>query len=347
MPKAKKREQSPLLKTLSAVHELPERVIETYARLWQLEVWLRRMVYVEFRAAYGDEWEDNISTKNATNSRRADCRLKHMPTPEHDLLSYSTFSELCSTIENKWDYFQPYLPPKDLWIAKIAEIKQIRNRVSHFRRGHYDDLARTIQLLRDLDQGFWRFCTSYNDTFPVLPPSEDPVIHNFTHLNPFPYQKVGDNKWAIMGIADPNAWFAMKIEIISRPWISQNIEYPIESKSGFLYKVIIVGRKQRTFDYQRYFDDTKKLHKHFVYMIPSSISHSLDITIPSVLGKDKIMEIIDELIKWLSNSLDSTFQKLPDDGVKALADEMPEYILSPSNPLSFLTSSMPCSFFGV
>ena len=347
MVESEKQTEPQLLKTLSAVQELPERVIETYARLWQLEIWLRRMVYVEFRAAYGDEWENHIATKKAKDSRSADRRLKYMPTPEHDLLSYSTFGEVCFTIENQWNYFQPYLPPKDLWTAKLAEIKQIRNRVSHFRRGHHDDLLRTIQLLRDLDQGFWHFCTSYNDTFPVLPPSEDPVIHNFIHLNPFPYQKVGDNKWAIMGIADPNAWFAVNIEIISRPWISRSINYPIEGKEGFLYKVVIVGRQQRTFDYRRYFDDTKTLHKHFVYMIPDISSNSLEVTIPSVLGKDQIIEITDELIKWLSNSLHSPFPRLPEDGVKALADEMPEYILNPSNPLAFLTPSVPCSFFGV
>lgn len=347
MPESEKQTPSPLVQTLSAVQELSEGVLETYARLWQLEIWLRRMVYVEFCAAYGDEWETHIVTRRAKDSRKADGRLKHMPTPEDDLLSYSTFGDLCSTIENQWNYFQPYLPPKDLWTVKLIEIKQIRNRVAHFRRGHHDDLRRTIQLLRDLDKGFWHFCTSYNDTFPVLPPSDDPVIHNFIHLNPFPYQKVEDNKWAIMGIADPKAWFAVNIEIISRPWISGSMSFPIEGKQGFFYNVIIVGRQQRYFDYRRYFADTKTSHKHFVYMIPDVLSNSLEVTIPSVLGKDKIIEIIDELIKCLSNSLHSPSPRLSEDGVKALADEMPEYILNPSNSLAFLDPSMPCSFFGI
>jgi hypothetical protein len=29
------------------VPELPQRVLDTYCRLWQLETWLRRLVYVE------------------------------------------------------------------------------------------------------------------------------------------------------------------------------------------------------------------------------------------------------------------------------------------------------------
>ena len=336
-----------LIEALNAVRELPVRVLETYVRLWQLEIWLRRMVYIEFRAAYGDEWENHIVTSRAEESRKADIKLKHMPTPEVDLLSYSTFGNVCSTIENEWKYFQTYLPLKEIWTAKLIEIKQIRHRVAHFRHGHSDDLQRTLQLLRDLDKGFWNFCTSYNDTFPVLPPTDDPVIHKFIRLNPFPYQKVGDNKWAIMGIADPNAWFAVTIEIISRKWTSKEISYPIEGKQGFFYDVVIVGRKQRYFDYRRYFDDTKLLHKHCVYLIPDISSTSLRATIPSILGKDKIIETIDGFIYWLSNSLHSPIPMLSEDEVKALADEMPEYILNPSNPLAFLAPSMPCSFFGV
>ncbi|MCK9375574.1 MAG: hypothetical protein M0P73_05430 [Syntrophobacterales bacterium] len=338
-----------LIEALNTVGELPERVVETYVRLWQLEIWLRRMVYVEFRAAYGDEWETHIVTSRGRNSREADDRLTHMPTPEADLLSYSTFSDVCSTIEKEsfWQYFQQYLPPKDLWTAKLIEIKLIRNRVAHFRRGHFDDLQRTLQLLRDLDKGFWGFCTSYNATRPVLPPTDDPVIHKFIHLNQFPYQQIEDNKWVMIGIADPNAWFAVTIEIISREWSKNNRIPPIAGKQGFFYDVVIVGRKQRNFDYRRYFEDTQSLHKHCVHLVPDSFSNSLRVTIPSILGKDKIIEIIDGFIFWLSNSLHSPILKLSKDEVRALADEMPEYILNPSNPLAFLEPSMQCSFFGI
>jgi hypothetical protein len=347
MTESRKDISNRLIEALNFVRELPERVLETYIRLWQLETWLRWMVYIEFRAAYGDEWEKHVVTSKAEESRKANGKLKHMPTPEADLLSYSTFGDVCSTIENEWDYFQSYLPPKNLWAGKLIEIKQIRHRVAHFRRGHSDDLQRTLQFLRDLDKGFWEFCTSYNRTFPILPPTEDPVIHKFIHLNPFPYQKVGDNKWAIMGIADPNSWFAMTIEVVSRPWTSKEVSFPIEGKQGFFYSVVIVGRQQRYFDYRRYFDDSKSLHKHCVHLIPDIFSDSLRVTIPSILGKDRIIEIIDGFIFWLSNSLHSPVPRLSEDGVKSLSDEMPEYILNPNNPLAFLAPSMPCSFFGV
>lgn len=336
-----------LVEALNTVGELSQRVVETYVRLWQLEIWLRRMVYVEFRAAYGDEWENYIDTNQAKKYRKADDELKHMPTPEADLLSYSTFSDVCSTIDKEWKFFQHYLPPQKLWTAKLIEIKQIRNRVAHFRRGHLDDLQRTLQLLRDLDKGFWNFCTSYNATCPALPPTEDPVIHRFIHRNQFPYRQIEDNTWSMIGIADPNAWFAVTIEIISREWSKNNKSFPIAGKQGFLYDVVIVSRKQRYFDYRRYFEDTQSLHKHCAHLIPDRFSNSFRVTIPSILGEDKIIEIIDGFIFWLSNSLHSPILKLSKEEVQALADEMPEYILSPSNPLAFLEPSMQCSFFGV
>ncbi|HMJ11324.1 MAG TPA: hypothetical protein VK524_07935, partial [Polyangiaceae bacterium] len=39
---------------LFGVPGLPERVLEAYARLWQLETWLRQLVYVNLRAKAGD-----------------------------------------------------------------------------------------------------------------------------------------------------------------------------------------------------------------------------------------------------------------------------------------------------
>ena len=56
--------------------------------------------------------------------------------------------------------------------------------MAHFRLGHEDDLARALQLLRDLDRGFWTFCTSYNDAQPILPASNDPVVQHFLDLDP-------------------------------------------------------------------------------------------------------------------------------------------------------------------
>jgi hypothetical protein len=127
------------------VPEVPKRALDTYARLWQLKTWLRRMIYVELRALLGDAWSQNLPK---TGSFDADKRLTHMPTPEMNALSYAQLSELTQLMGTHWMCLKGYLPPQDLWDAKLKEINQIRHRVAHFRRGHTDDQTRLLQFLR-------------------------------------------------------------------------------------------------------------------------------------------------------------------------------------------------------
>src|SRR4029077_4848207 len=160
----------------------------TYARLWQFETWLRRMVYVELRALKGDDWHASLPT--STKPFEADKRLIYLPTPEEDPISYVQLGALERAIDANWSLFERYLPPQTIWKAKLEEVSQIRHRVAHFRVGHADDHRRLIQFLRDLDAGFWRFCTSYNDAPPVLSPSGEPVMAHFLARDPFPSTEV-------------------------------------------------------------------------------------------------------------------------------------------------------------
>lgn len=66
---------------------LPPGRLDCYRRLWQLELWLRELVYVELKCRYGDEWVDHIHQKGK-GARRADNRLTHMPTRERALHSW-------------------------------------------------------------------------------------------------------------------------------------------------------------------------------------------------------------------------------------------------------------------
>src|SRR5262245_56067347 len=96
-------------KQSTLVPELPQQTLDTYARLWQLETWLRRMVYVELRAAEGDAWEGKV--QRAQRSKASDKRLTHMPTREENLLSYAQLSELRTIISSDWRLFEKFLPP--------------------------------------------------------------------------------------------------------------------------------------------------------------------------------------------------------------------------------------------
>ena len=326
------------------VKELPQRVLQSYARLWQFETWLRRMVYIELRAFRGDDWISMVH--NYDRSLEGDKRLKHMPTPEVDPLSYAPFSEIMRIISDNWELFSPYFPPKNIWEAKIEEVSQVRNRVAHFRRGHSDDLQRVIQLLRDIDHGFWIFCTSYNDSRPVLPPSEDPVTKMFLDLDPFPFTEVEKNKWARVGSADPGMPLAVTVETLKRQWAEPTDN--VDGTKGYLYEIYIVARNQRTYDYRKFLEKSQRIHKRLVHICLDTFAGSVRITLPSVLGADTVIDIVSNFIEISRYCIfPGRSLGLNDDSVQRLSEEWPEYVLGPENPLTFLDPNMPCTFFGV
>ena len=244
------------------VSGVPRRVLATYSRLWQLETWLRHMVYVELKALLGDGWSQDLP--GSSKSFDADKRLQHMPTPEMNALSYAPLSQLQSLIDEHWDCFACYLPPQDIWRAKLAEVSQIRHRVAHFRIGHTDDYQRVLQMLRDVDNGFWRFCTSYNDARPVLPASDDPVVSQFLPLDPFPWTEVGNGEVARIGHADPSLVVAVTVEVLRRPWAPQSQQ--VDGKEGHIYDVHLIAREGRKFDYRAFLESTQSFHPHLTHL---------------------------------------------------------------------------------
>jgi len=267
-----------------------------------------------------------------------------MPTAERDPLSYVQLSELRRIISDDWSLFEPFLPPKPIWEAKLEEISQIRHRIAHFRTGHHDDLQRVVQLLRDLDHGFWRFCTSYNDPHPILPQSDDPVESHFLDLDPFPWGEVSDGKWARTGIADPEARFGVMVEVLCRPWAVWST--PAAGKPGLLYDVTIHARQQSHLDYRRLIDSTSRLHEHLVHVCLDSLAKSVRVTIPAILGADRVIQIVERLHEASLYCLVSGLSRPDADAVQRFADSLPEYVIGPENPLAFLAPDMPCSFFG-
>ena len=326
------------------VPELPRRVLSTYARLWQLETWLRRMVYVELRALRGDQWEKGLPS--TSNSFEADKRLTHMPTPETDSLSYAQLSTLKKVISDNWELFKGYFPPESIWNAKLEEISQIRHRVAHFRKGHLDDYQRLLQFLRDIDQGFWTFCTSYNDAQPVLPASDDPVVSHFLPYDPFPWTEVGEKKWARIGVADPALVLGVTVEVLRRPWAPA--ASPIDGHEGYLYDVRISGRDGRSFDYAAFLEGTKVIHSHLAHLMFDSVARSVRLTIPALLGAERVIKIVDRALEVGGyNVRRESAHDSVSRSVQLLADAWPEFVLGPENPLTFLSPAMKCSFFGV
>jgi hypothetical protein len=328
-------EQSPF----AEADEVPERALRIYSRLWQFETWLRRMVYIELRALLGDDWSRGL---NASSSFEADKQLRHMPTPEMNALSYSQLSKLTKIIGENWKCFETYFPPRAIWDARLQEISQIRHRIAHFRIGHADDYSRIIQFLRDIDKGFWTFCTSYNNPQPVLPQSDDPVIANFLPLDPLPWVEVEPKKWALIGSVNREPVVGMVVNVLTRPWADR--PGPVSSVPGYFYDVTLRAHSGRKFAYSDFLESSKKLHGHVAHICLDSMREDVRLTVPSILGQTKVIELLGAFLEFAKHNVRRS--PIPEDA-DAVAAEWPEYVLGPRDPLSFLAPDMKCGFFGV
>jgi hypothetical protein len=320
---------------------LPKQMLPTYARLWQLETWLRRMVYVELRALRGDEWSKGLPSVD--KPFESDKRLTHMPTPEMNALSYAQLSALKALVRDNWTCFQKYLPPQNIWDAKLEEIEQVRHRVAHFRRGHADDYRRLLQFLRDIDTGFWTFCTSYNNSQPALPVTDNEVVSHFLPYDPFPWTEVEEKKWARIGVADPSLVIAVTVELLHRPWAEWTTAP--DARPGYLYDVRLTARRERVFQYPEFLESTRSIHPQLVHLCLDAFAKSVRLTIPALLGAKQVIAIVERLLEVAGYVVWGGRRDPDDHAVQRLADEWPEFVLGPDNPLTFLTPEMPCTFF--
>ena len=315
----------------------PER-ISTYAKLWQLETWLRTMVYVELRGCYGDSWHTRLKG-SPQNSYKHDKNLTHMPTRETLPTSYMQLRDLLETIKCEWPLFENYLPPQKIWEAKLLEVMQIRHRVAHFRIGHRHDASRLDQLLRDVDQGFWDFCTSYNAGSAVLPASRDPVTEHFLHLDALPWREIEPGHWARIGTVDPNIIVSVSVDAPCRPWLKSALTGQISGKAGYFYDATLVARRNRAFDYSRLLDRTERVHPHVCHICLDSHASSLRVTIPAVLGEKVIIGILESFVDVAMSILPGappppSFQDIPQAASErraradSVAEQYPESLVS-------------------
>jgi len=325
---------------LSEVPDVPERALRTYARLWQFENWLRRMVYVELRALLGDDWAKPLNADPRHFNK--DKHLKHMPTPEMNELSYSQLSKLIELVEKHWNCFEVYLPPKELWNAKLKEISQIRHRVAHFRSGHADDYTRLLQFLRDIDKGFWTFCTSYNCSKPILPQTKDPVTEYFFPLDPLPWGEIEPNKWMRVGQVNHSPVIGVVVEVLTRPCAAATQQ--VVGEPGHLYDITLLANDNRFFDYGKLLEQTQQHHKHAVHLCLDSPETSLRLTLPTVLGARKVIEMVEAIVETAHFNVARWRNPLAPD-INDLAAEWPEYVLGPSDPMTYLDPTMKCTFF--
>ncbi len=182
--------------------------------------------------------------------------------------------------------------------------------------------------MRDIDDGLWVFCTSYNDKRPILPQDKDPVTKKYLELDPFAPKQIGENEWAVYGSAPQDMRYMVSVNTIRREWATYS--EIVDGTAGYLYDIRILMRKERQYNYKNFLDQTKAIHSHFVHICLDHFSNSIRVTLPAVLGSEKVIEIIDKLIHATEYSIESGHRINADNlFVQNLSEKYPEYVLGP------------------
>ena len=154
---------------------VPVDALYLYGRWWQLETWLRELVYLELRARYGVRWVEHLKGPAPSRAERDQANDYMASADAGELLAYADISDLFALIRDQWELFGPVLVPRSRWEGMAELLGELRNRAAHCRRPHRDDVTRLELVLRDLERGAHRFYASYLDTRPVPFKSKDPL----------------------------------------------------------------------------------------------------------------------------------------------------------------------------
>lgn len=118
----------------------------------------------------------------------------------------------------------------------------------------------------------------------------------------------------------------------------------------------MVARDNRSFDYGRFLENTKRLHHELCHICLDAFERSIRITIPCVAGAGVILPVLKRLVDDARNALQpsasanlrlSADLAVASQAIDNLALQWPEYVLGPANPLTFLGPDMSCRFFAV
>lgn len=143
---------------------VPEAAVASYARWWQIETYLREIVYTELRARYGSDWTEHLNPGVPNRAERDRINSYMASADAEDVLAYADASVLFELIEGQWELFGEMLPPEQRWSGMIDTMLAVRHRIAHCRRPHRDDLSRLEQWLRDLEGGARVFYGAYAST---------------------------------------------------------------------------------------------------------------------------------------------------------------------------------------
>jgi hypothetical protein len=274
-----------------------------------------------------------------------------MATEHQSALSYLSTGQLLAAIRNNWSLFDQYLPPRDIFDARVAEVEQIRHRVAHFRNPNERDIERLSLFLRDLDKGVWHFCTSYCGSGSILQPGmSDPVSQHFddTHNVRRIVEMMAINSgWRYADVDRMQPVLGFQLHYSVRPWANPT-GLSLCGLQGVIYHATFVANissYRSVLPAPEILRLTEHVHVNCIH-IRVERHHAIEVTVPSILGSTKVIATIE---KFLDACCGSVHRGDPAAQVDAdrILQEWPEYVLAGDHPLGVLNEEMPCAMFEV
>ncbi|MGQ4343810.1 Swt1 family HEPN domain-containing protein [Streptomyces sp. SAS_275] len=267
---------------------MPEETLALYSRWWQLETYLRSLIYVELRSLHGIDWVNHIG-QSATTRQQRDESLRYMATADwEDPLSYLDVGKLFPLLEANWPLVEPSLMNKEALLSRSSELLAIRNRLGHLRRPHTDDLNRLEQTLRDLEKGAFAAFASYNREFYADSSLTDPVVAAWVR---------GEHSTArrLIQHADSQYDVVFRLSYTVRPYATDPAEGdPISGSTGLLWKATfhLRGREPRASALWRdsYLD--RNARQLLVHMLLDS--GKVAFTFPAIDDSNRVADAIGE-----------------------------------------------------
>lgn len=245
------------------------------ARWWQLESYLRQLVYIELRAKYGPDWRLHLAPRVTNRAAETASQFSYMASADDDhLLAHLDVSALFDLISTHWSECQHGIGlPETTWAGRVFELKAIRHRMAHGRRPHADDTNRIEQTLRDLEPGAHRALHSYVDYQVVRGDLDDPVVADWCHG--------GHELSQLIEHGHDRRGIHFDLCLSRRPWADGRTR-PITGSPGFYWIMHVVLDRSRIYLDDYYAESGVRVTMPMIGHIVEPDPRSLLVTFPAV-----------------------------------------------------------------
>ena len=264
---------------------VPSAASALYGRWWQLETWLRSLIYVELRAKFGAVWASKLPAVSESR-QQGEKGFRYMETPDaQNRLAYTDASVLFRIIDEHWDLFEDSLLSRGVWNGRVEELKAIRNRIGHCRRPHTDDLARIEQTLRDLTPGAFSATTAFNRQSHANAEWTDAVVDGWV-------RRAHPTAVRLIDHAEQQYKTIFELRCSRRPWAaSVPGNDTISAVPGYLWHAFWYFKGRRSFDLRGFWRDIEGIHDMILLVCAESPS-SINVSFSALDDADLISKVI-------------------------------------------------------